>query len=112
MGPSGPTVPVKPLRFPQPTRVGDAPGRKVRWEIVNRSNKALTIVILGKTAKKTFKVGPERSYLAKFKKGGNFKVTATATDEIVPLEGEFSLASGSKYRSELGIRPVSRQPKR
>ncbi|RMG15017.1 MAG: hypothetical protein D6731_09145 [Planctomycetota bacterium] len=93
------------LEFPPPTKVGTIPGRRVIWEIENRSDMPMTIALTGQSARHLFKVGPQKTYVVRLRRGDDFKILATAKDNrILPLVGAFGLASGSRYRTVLAIR--------
>ncbi len=94
------------LEFPEPQRIGTAPGDRVVWEIENASKLRLLLVITGR-AGRTFTIGPEKTFEVKLPGGGDYEVVANAQDnKIIPLKGEFGLQSGVRYKSVLGIRPA------
>jgi hypothetical protein len=104
--PTGGGATARALAFPEPTRVGSAKGTKVVWKITNSSSFRMNVLIMNhKGARRLFKLGPDKEYVARFKSGGTYKVSANADGgkKIRPLEGSFGLASGSTYASNLKI---------
>ena len=103
------------LDFPEPRRTGTAPGKRVYWEITNSSEFTMFVLIIGKPSKRNFKLGPGKSYLARLKRGGKYVVSVQASKQgCQPLYGEFSLASGTRYGSNLKILadPKAKQAKK
>ncbi|MGE0710995.1 MAG: hypothetical protein AB7N76_28045 [Planctomycetota bacterium] len=109
-----PVAPVRkgrPIKFPQPTAVGPnaQKGDHVEWEIVNKSRFLMHFVITGKSNKSSynFKVEADTTVAIKIKRGGDYVVTVNAiANEVVPLEGEFGLLAGTRYRSEFGVKTL------
>lgn len=104
--PTGGATTGRALAFPEPTRVGSAKGTKVVWKITNSSSFRMNVLIMNNNGgQRLFKLGPDKEYVARFKRGGTYKVSANADGgkKISPLEGSFGLASGSTYASNLKI---------
>jgi hypothetical protein len=101
----------EPSKFPEPTRVGDLSGTKVRWEIKNSSDVVMNVLVLTpRGGKSSRKLRQGESFVAKFKRGGKVTVSvAPDAKKIRALYGEFNLVPGSAYRSELKIRFVPRE---
>lgn len=95
---------LKRLKFPEPTRVGTVIGHRVVWDIENKSEFRLMLVVEGGGSRRTFYIGAGKTEDVRLPRGGDYTVTANASDnKIIPLYGEFGLEGGVRYKSVLGI---------
>lgn len=58
----------------------------------------------GGGSRRTFYIGAGKTEDVRLPRGGDYTVTANASDnKIIPLYGEFGLEGGVRYKSVLGI---------
>ncbi len=107
---AGPTAEA-PLRFPEPTRLESISGKKVLWEVDNQTPYRLSVYYEGPTSGRQVVEAGETAVL-RLIRGGDYKVFGrVATSDLVrPVQGEFSMQSGFRYRSTFTVSSSPRGP--
>lgn len=107
---TGPTASA-PLRFPEPSRLESITGKKVLWEIDNQTPYRLSVYYEGATTGRTI-VEAGETVVVRLVRGGDYKVFGrVATSDLVrPVDGEFSMLSGYRYRSTFTVSATPRGP--
>ncbi len=95
------------MRFPEPSRVGTVKGKTVFWEIENSTPFRITVYVAGPTSTMTQIEAGETS-VVRLARGGDYEVRGrvATSDRVAPAAGEFSLASGTRYRSRFAVEAV------